>query len=390
MNVKTLDDVAIEGKRVVIREDFNVPINPQGKITSDARLLAALPTINAVLDRDASVILLSHLGRPKAGEQDAAYTLRPVAHRLTELLGRQVRYEQDWQDGVAINSGDVVLCENVRFHHGETSNDLELAQRMANLGDVFVNDAFATAHRAHASTVGIAKHAKAACAGPLLLKELSAVSSVLNNPKQPLVAIVGGAKVSTKCQVLKSLITRVNTLIVGGGMANTFLAAKGYPMGESMYEADFIPMAKEILLDAETLGVNIPLPIDVQIAHEFSSTAAATTVSVNDLNNEGMILDIGPETATMYANLIQQAGTIIWNGPVGVFEFESFAKGTEAIALAVAKSPAFSIAGGGDTLAALDKFNINDQVSYVSTGGGAFLELLEGKVLPGVAVLMDE
>lgn len=389
MDVKSWDDVDLQGKRVLIREDLNVPVDEAGNVTSDARLLAALPTIEQALDRGAAVMLLSHRGRPQEGVYNAIYSLQPVAHRLSALLNRPVRLAQDWVQGVDVQPGEVVLCENVRFNAGESQCDDQLSQQLAALGDVFVMDAFATAHRAHASTVGIAKYSAQACAGPLLKKELSALSAAFEAPQAPLVAIVGGAKVSTKLDVLFSLIEKVNVLIVGGGMANTFLAAQGVPMGDSLYEKDYLEKANEILRIAKSRGVEVPLPVDVRVADEFSIDAKAQVLAVSELQGVGMIMDIGPQTEQLYAAYLQSAATIIWNGPVGVFEFPAFSEGTRAIAAAVAQSDAFSIAGGGDTLAALDLFSEPGQVSYVSTGGGAFLEFLEGKSLPGVSVLLN-
>jgi phosphoglycerate kinase len=337
--------------------------------------------------KGAAVMLMSHLGRPEEGVYDEASSLKPVAERLAELLGKPVRLEKDWIDGIAIQPGEVVLCENVRFNAGEGKNKDELGQKMAALCDVFVMDAFGTAHRAQASTHSVAKYAKIACAGPLLASELDALGRALETPAKPLVAIVGGSKVSTKLTVLKSLSEKVDQLIVGGGIANTFIAAAGFPVGKSLYEPDLIGEAKQLIALAKQNGSDIPIPVDVVCAKEFSETAAATVKKVNEVSDDDLIMDIGPETAKQYAEILTSAKTIVWNGPVGVFEFDQFGGGTKALAEAIADSPAFSIAGGGDTLAAIDKYGISDKVSYTSTGGGAFLEFLEGKELPAVAVL---
>ena len=381
MTILRMTDLDLKGKRVLIREDLNVPVKG-GKVTSDARIRASLPTIKHALEAGARVMLLSHLGRPEEGVYDEQFSLAPVAEHLSALLGREVRLEKDWIDGVEIAEGDVVLCENVRFNKGEKKDDEALARKMAALCDIFVMDAFGTAHRAQASTHGVAKFAPVACAGPLLAAELDALGKALENPARPLVAIVGGAKVSTKLEVLETLADRVDQLIVGGGIANTFLAAAGKPVGKSLCEHDLIPAAKRI---AEK--VNIPLPVDVVVGKEFSAEAEAVVRDVDQVADDEMILDVGPRTAHVLAALMKEARTIVWNGPVGVFEYDQFAGGTRELAEAIADSPAFSIAGGGDTLAAVDKFGITDKVSYISTGGGAFLEFLEGKTLPAVAVL---
>ncbi|RMF96298.1 MAG: phosphoglycerate kinase [Gammaproteobacteria bacterium] len=380
-----MTELDLAGKRVLIREDFNVPVE-NGEVRSDARIRAALPTIRLALDAGAAVILLSHLGRPKEGEPDPQFSLAPVARRLAELLQRPVRFEPDWLGGVEVAPGDVVLCENVRFNPGEKADDEQLARRMAALCDVFVMDAFGSAHRAQASTHGVARFAPVACAGPLLAAELDALGRALEAPARPLVAIVGGSKVSTKLSVLERLAGKVDQLIVGGGIANTFLAAAGQPVGKSLQEPDFQPQARALLAPADGKA-GIPLPVDVVVATEFSADAPARQCRVAEVQPDEMILDIGPETAAQYAELLAAAGTIVWNGPVGVFELEPFAEGTRRVAEAVADSPAFSIAGGGDTLAALEKFGLSERISYVSTGGGAFLEFLEGKQLPAVAVL---
>ena len=382
-------DLDLKGKRVLLREDFNVPINDDGKIISDVRIRAALPTIKHVLAQNGAVILLSHRGRPLEGSYDQAYTLAPVAQCLQKLLEKPVKLIYPWVDGFDIQPGEVVLCENVRFNEGETSNNAALAKKIAALGDVFVMDAFATAHRAHASTHGVACYIPVACAGPLLMNEVTAINQAIEAPAKPVVAIVGGAKVSTKIDVLKNLVKKVDTLIVGGGIANTFLAASGFPVGKSLYEANCLNVAEDIFHLAEELGVDIPLPADVVVASEFSSDAPATVRDVKDVSENDMILDIGPKTSEAYRKHLQQANTILWNGPVGVFEFPAFSKGTETLANTIANSSAFSIAGGGDTIAAIEKFAIQNAISYVSTGGGAFLELLEGKTLPGIEVLQQ-
>ena len=383
MSIPEMSNLDITGKRVLIREDLNVPIK-NGKITSDARIQAALPTIKAAINSGAKVLVMSHLGRPTEGEYSEEYSLAPVAAHLSELLGKDVPLIKNWLDGVTLANGEVALCENVRFNVGEKKNDDALAKKMAKLCDIFVMDAFGTAHRAQASTHGIAKYAPTACAGPLLAAELSALGKALNKPEKPVIAIVGGAKVSSKLTVLESLSDVVDQLIVGGGIANTFLAAKGYNVGKSLYEPDLVDTAKALLNK-----IKIPLPSDVVVATEFSETASATVKAVDQVNDNEMIMDIGPHSATHLRTLINQARTIVWNGPMGVFEFDQFGEGTMALSLAIADSPAFSIAGGGDTLAAVDKYNIKDKVSYISTGGGAFLEFIEGKELPAVAILTE-
>ncbi|MGZ8227256.1 MAG: phosphoglycerate kinase [Methylococcaceae bacterium] len=386
MSIKRMIDLDLSGKRVLIRQDLNVPVK-NGKVTSDIRIQASVPTIEQALAKGAAVMLLSHLGRPVEGQYDEASSLKPVAERLSELLGKPVRLEKDWLEGFPISAGEVVLCENVRFNAGEEKNSDALGQKMAALCDVFVMDAFGTAHRAQASTHSVAKFAPIVCAGPLLASELDALGKALETPAKPLVAIVGGSKVSTKLTVLKSLSEKVDQLIVGGGIANTFIAATGYPVGKSLYEPDLLEEAKRLIAAAKEAGSEIPIPVDVVCAKEFSETAVATVKKVNAVEADDLILDIGPDTAQQYAELLKSAGTIVWNGPVGVFEIEQFGHGTQVLATAIAESQAFSIAGGGDTLAAIDKYGINDQVSYTSTGGGAFLEFLEGKELPAVAIL---
>lgn len=386
MSIKRMVDLDLSGKRVLIRQDLNVPVK-NGQVTSDIRIQASVPTIKHALAAGAAVMLLSHLGRPIEGQYDEASSLKPVAERLSLLLGKPVRLEKDWLDGVTVSPGEVVLCENVRFNAGEEKNNDELGQKMAKLCDIFVMDAFGTAHRAQASTHSVAKFAPIVCAGPLLASELDALGKALETPAKPLIAIVGGSKVSTKLTVLKSLSEKVDQLIVGGGIANTFIAAAGFPVGKSLYEADLLNEAKRLIAAAKLTGSDIPIPVDVVCAKEFSETAVATIKKVQDVEADDLILDIGPDTAKHYAELIKSAGTIVWNGPVGVFEIEQFSHGTQSLATAIAESTAFSIAGGGDTLAAIDKYGINDRISYTSTGGGAFLEFLEGKELPAVAIL---
>ncbi|MFZ2452339.1 MAG: phosphoglycerate kinase [Methylovulum miyakonense] len=386
MSIQRMVDLDLSGKRVLIRQDLNVPVK-NGQVTSDIRIQASVPTIEKALEAGAAVIVMSHLGRPVEGFYDEDSSLKPVAERLASLLGKPVRLEKDWLEGITIAPGEVVLCENVRFNAGEEKNSDELGQKMAKLCDVFVMDAFGTAHRAQASTHSVAKFAPVVCAGPLLASELDALGKALETPVKPLVAIVGGSKVSTKLTVLKSLSEKVDQLIVGGGIANTFIAAAGFPVGKSLYEPDLIAEAQSLIAAAKKAGSDIPIPVDVVCAKEFSDTAVATVKNVADIEEDDFVLDIGPETAAQYASLLKSAGTIVWNGPVGVFEIEQFSHGTQALAKAIAESPAFSIAGGGDTLAAIDQFGIENDVSYTSTGGGAFLEFLEGKELPAVAIL---
>jgi phosphoglycerate kinase len=378
-------DLALAGKRVLIREDLNVPVDG-GVVTSDARIKAALPTIRAALEANAAVMLMSHLGRPTEGEPDAQFSLQPVADRLSALLGVDVPLVSDWVDGVTVDPGQVVLLENVRFLHGEKACDEALARKMAALCDVFVMDAFGTAHRAQASTYGVAEYAPVACAGPLLAAELEALGKAMSNPARPFVAIVGGSKVSTKLTVLDALAGIVDQLIVGGGIANTFIAAAGHSIGQSLHEPDMLDTATELAQESEGKA-EIPVPTDVVVADEFSADATAATKAVDAVADDELILDIGPETAKAFADILANAGTIIWNGPVGVFEFDAFGAGTEALAKAIAASDGFSVAGGGDTLAAIDKYGVGDQISYISTGGGAFLEFVEGKKLPAVAIL---
>ncbi|CZG69641.1 TPA: phosphoglycerate kinase [Legionella pneumophila] len=388
MNLIKMSDIDLSGKRVLIREDLNVPIK-DGMITSDQRLQAALPTIKSALDSGAAVIVLSHLGRPEEGKYEKKFSLEPVADYLRENLEYPVRFVKDYLSGVDVNPGELVVCENVRFNPGEKANDEALAKKLASLCDVFVMDAFGTAHRAQASTYGVAQYAPVAVAGPLLIRELEALNQVLKAPKKPIVAIVGGAKVSSKLSLLKQLVGMVDVLIPGGGIANTFLKAQGFEIGISLYEPDLLDEARHILILAKETGCQIPLPTDVVVGKTFSETCPAFNKSLSNVAADDMILDIGPETIRDYVDLIHEANTIIWNGPVGVFEFPQFAYGTRAIAIAIAESDAFSIAGGGDTLAAVDLYDLNQQISYISTGGGAFLECLEGKTLPAVAILQE-
>jgi phosphoglycerate kinase len=388
MKVLKMSDLTLAGKRVLIREDLNVPI-ADGVVTSDVRIRASLPTIRLALEKGARVILLSHLGRPEEGKFDAELSLAPVAQRLSELLGQKVQLVQDWLGGVAVEPGQVVLCENVRFNKGEKKDNEELARKMAALCDVYVMDAFGTSHRAEASTHGVARFAPIACAGPLLVGELDALERALEKPQRPLVAIVAGSKVSTKLTILESLLEKVDQLIVGGGIANTFLAATGVNIGKSLHEADMLDTCRKLLARAKERGAEIPLPTDVVVATEFAATAHADVRGVGEVHAGELILDIGPDSAEQLAGLIAGAGTVLWNGPVGVFEFDQFGEGTKAIANAIASSKAFSLAGGGDTLAAIEKYGVTDGISYISTGGGAFLEFVEGKRLPAVAALEE-
>ncbi|WP_372783927.1 phosphoglycerate kinase [Litorivivens sp.] len=383
LSVLKMSDLDLNGKRVLIREDLNVPVK-DGVVTSDARIRAVLPTLKLALEQGAKVLVMSHLGRPTEGEYDESFSLKPVAKRLGELLEREVAVVQNWQDGVTIDQGQLVLLENVRFNKGEKKDEEDLAETYASLCDVFVMDAFGTAHRAQASTHGVARFAPVACAGPLLVNELENLEKALKEPARPMVAIVGGSKVSTKLEVLDALSDKVDQLVVGGGIANTFLAAAGNNVGKSLYEEDLVPAAKKLMEKCD-----IPIPTDVITGKKFDEKEPATLRPAYNVGDDDMIFDIGPVSAACLAEILKQAGTIIWNGPVGVFEFDQFADGTEAIAQAIAESDAFSIAGGGDTLAAIDKFGIADKVSYISTGGGAFLEYVEGKVLPAVAVLEE-
>lgn len=391
MSIVRMTDLDLAGKRVLIREDLNVPIE-DGRITSEQRITAALPTMKLALEKGAAVMVTSHLGRPKEGTWTQEDSLAPVARRLSELLGIEVPLVKDWVDGVDVGGVDVkpgqlVLLENCRMNVGEGKDDEALSRKYAALCDVYVMDAFGTAHRAQASTHGAIKHAKVACGGPLLMAELDALAKALDNPARPLLAIVAGSKVSTKLELLSSLVGKVDQLIVGGGIANTFIAALGHGVGKSLVENDLIDTAKKIMADAKARGADIPVPTDVVVAPVFAADAPATVKSVDAVGADDMILDIGPQTAARYTELIKAAGTVVWNGPVGVFEFDAFGRGTESVAHAIAGSGAFSIAGGGDTLAAVDKYGIEKDVSYISTGGGAFLEFLEGKELPAVAAL---
>lgn len=375
-------------RRLLIRQDLNVPIK-DGVITNDARIKASLPTLKLALSKNAAVMVMSHLGRPTEGEPDDQFSLQPVADELTKALGQQVTLVKDWIDGVNVEPGQIVLCENVRFLKGEKNCEDDLAKKMASLCDIYVMDAFGTAHRAQASTYGAAKFAPIACAGPLLAAELEALDKGLQNPQRPMVAIVGGSKVSTKLTLLEQLIDKVDQLVVGGGIANTFIAAAGYAVGKSLYEADLVDVAKNLIENARQRNAEIPIPTDVVCAKEFSDSAEATIKSVADVEEDDLILDIGPESAAHLSKIMAAAGTIVWNGPVGVFEIKQFSQGTEVLSQSVADSQAFSIAGGGDTVAAIDTFNVANNISYISTGGGAFLEFLEGKLLPAVDILQQ-
>src|SRR5580698_10365182 len=386
MKVRRMTDLELAGKRVLIREDLNVPV-ADGAVTSDARIRAALPTLRLALQAGAKVFVMSHLGRPEEGVYEEQFSLAPVARRLSELLGKPVPLRKDWLSGLDCQPGQLLLCENVRFNKGEKKDKEDLARALAALCDVFVMDAFGTAHRAEASTHGVARFAPVACAGPLLVAELEALERALAKPARPMIAIVAGSKVSTKLTILESLLDKVDKLIVGGGIANTFLAATGVKIGKSLYEKDMLEMAAKLLARARERGAEIPLPQDVVVAREFAATAHADVRPVNEVADDEMILDIGPDTAEQFADLLKSAGTIVWNGPVGVFEFDQFGEGTKAIADAIARSSAFSLAGGGDTLAAIEKYGVEDGISYISTGGGAFLEFVEGKTLPAVAIL---
>jgi phosphoglycerate kinase len=386
MKLLTMQEQDLKNKRVLIRQDLNVPIK-NGEVTSDKRILASLPTIKLALEKQASVIVMSHLGRPIEGQYDPEFSLLPVANYLSKVLNIKVEIIKDWQQGIQIQPGQLVLLENIRFNQGEKANDENLAKQLASLCDIFVMDAFGTAHRKQASTYGVAEFAPIACAGPLLAGELEALEKSMDNPQRPMLAIVGGSKVSTKLTVLESLAQIVDQLIVGGGIANTFIAAAGYNVGKSLYEADLVNVAKKLMQQAHAEGRDIPVPTDVVTAKEFSESAVATIKPVQDVEDDDMILDIGPDTARKFALMSKQAGTVIWNGPVGVFEFDQFAEGTKTLAKGIADCKGFSIAGGGDTIAAIDKFNIEKKVSYISTGGGAFLEFLEGKKLPAVEIL---
>jgi phosphoglycerate kinase len=391
MNVLRFSDLVAQGRasgrRVFVRADLNVPLDEAGQVTEDTRIRASVPCIRMALDAGAAVMVTSHLGRPTEGQLRPEDSLAPVAQRLSELLGREVPLRRDWIDGVAVQPGEVVLLENCRVNKGEKKNDEALARKMAGLCDIFVHDAFGTAHRAEASTYGIAQYAKVACAGPLLAAEIDAITKALAQPKRPLVAIVAGSKVSTKLTILKALSDKVDGLVVGGGIANTFMLAAGLPIGKSLAEADLVGEAKAVIDAMKARGAAVPIPIDVVVAKAFKEDAPATVKAADAVAEDDLILDIGPQTAGMLADRLKAAGTIVWNGPVGVFEFDAFAKGTETIARAIAASPAFSIAGGGDTLAAIAKYGIERDIDYISTGGGAFLEVLEGKTLPAFEIL---
>ncbi len=389
MSIINMIDLDLADKRVLIRVDFNVPVKA-GVVTSDVRIQAALPTIKHALEAGARLMLMSHRGRPVEGQFTEEDSMRPIANQLASLLGKEVELVADYFDGVDVEPGEVVLFENIRCNVGEKSDDPELAKKLASLCDIFVNDAFGTAHRAQASTHGVAKYAKVACAGMLLAGELAALAKALDNPARPMVAIVGGSKVSTKLTVLDSLMDKVDQLIVGGGIANTFMAATGLTVGESLYEADLIDEANRLMEKASSRGATIPVPKDVVVGKEFSESAKATTVDASAVGDDDMIFDIGPKSSADLAEIIANAGTIIWNGPVGVFEFDQFGEGTRSLAKAIAANKGFSIAGGGDTLAAVDKYGIKNDISYISTGGGAFLEFVEGKTLPAVEILKQK
>ncbi len=388
MSIKRMVDLDLTGKRVLIRQDLNVPVK-EGKVTSDLRIQASVPTIEKALEGGAAVMLMSHLGRPEEGQYSEEASLKPVAERLSELLGKPVRLEKDWLDGIEISAGEVVLCENVRFNVGEKKNDDELGKKMAALCDIFVMDAFGTAHRAQASTHGAGKFAPTACAGLLLAEELDALNKALANPARPMVAIVGGSKVSTKLTVLEALSEKVDQLVVGGGIANTFLKATGKNVGKSLCEDDLVPTAQDLMKKMNERNASIPVAVDVVCGKEFSETAEATLKDAGDVADDDMIFDIGPKSAAELVEIIKNAGTVVWNGPVGVFEFDQFGEGTKAISMAIAETKAFTLAGGGDTIAAIQKYDIFDKVSYISTAGGAFLEFLEGKTLPAVAMLEE-
>jgi phosphoglycerate kinase len=381
-----MSSLDLAGKRVLIREDLNVPIQA-GTVSSDARIRAALPTIQAALNAKARVLIMSHLGRPEEGKYAEEFSLAPVARRLAQLLGMPVAFKKDWLDGVEVGPGEVVLLENVRFNKGEKQDAEELSRRLAALCDIYVMDAFGTAHRAEASTHGVAKYAPIVCAGPLLVSELSALETALEKPARPLLAIVAGSKVSTKLTVLESLLSKVDQLIVGGGITNTFLAALGFNVGKSLYEPNMLDICRRLLEQSKKRNIVIPMPTDVVVATEFSAKAEADVKDVRQVSADDMILDIGPDSSEAIAKLVGSAGTILWNGPVGVFEFPQFGEGTRTLATAIARSKAFSLAGGGDTLAAIEKYGIEDSISYISTGGGAFLEFVEGKKLPAVEIL---
>lgn len=388
MAITKMSDLDLKGKRVLIREDFNVPLK-NGEITSDLRIRAALPTIQQALKAGGKVMLMSHLGRPNEGVFDEAFSLAPVAAALSKLLKQEVPLIHHWIDGVNMTNHQIVLLENVRFHHGETDNNVELSKKMASLCDIFVMDAFATSHRAESSTYGIVKHAKEVCAGPLMLSELDALSKIMEKPARPVVAIIGGSKVSTKLALLDSLVKKVDAIIIGGGIANTFLAAEGYTVGKSLYEPDLIDEAERLTLEAKQRDAEIPVPVDVVVAERFAEDAESYVRLVSQIDDNEKVFDVGPDTIKNFMTVLKKAKTILWNGPVGAFEIEAFSKGTHAIAKAIAESKAFKVAGGGDTLAAIEKYQIADKIDYISTGGGAFLTVLEGKKLPFIAAMEE-
>lgn len=388
MSIPKMSDLDLKGKRILIRVDFNVPLK-NGEVTSDFRLRAALPTIKEAMKSASKVLLMSHLGRPNDGAVDGAFSLAPIARELSKLLKIEVPLITNWIDGHNLGNSPVVLLENVRFQHGETDNNVELAKKMAALCDIFVMDAFATSHRAESSTCGVIKYAKQACAGPLLLSELAALDKIMEKPAHPVLAIVGGSKVSTKLALLDSLVKKIDCLIIGGGIANTFLAAEGYTVGKSLYEADLIDEAERIMIEAKQRNAEIPLPVDVVVAERLSEDETGSVRLVSQIDDHEKIFDIGPDTIKTFVGLIKKAKTILWNGPVGAFEIEEFSKGTQAIAKAVAESKAFKVAGGGDTLAAIEKYQISQKIDYISTGGGAFLSVLEGKKLPAITALLE-
>ncbi|MEM7026653.1 MAG: phosphoglycerate kinase [Pseudomonadota bacterium] len=383
-----ITDLDLSGKTVLLREDYNVPLK-DGEVTDDTRIKATLPTIEQLLEADAKIILISHLGRPTPGSYDEKFSMAPVAKRLTALLGFNVPIIKDWLNGISFEDSNIVLCENARYEPGETQNDEALSRKMAQMCQIYINDAFATAHRAQASTHGVAKYAAISAAGPLLITELKALSKALRDPAKPIVAVVGGAKVSTKLTILESLSEKVDQLIVGGGIANTFLKAAGYEIGNSLYESDLVDVAKRLMDSAKAKGCEIPLPIDVVCGKQFDEGTSATTKLINEIENDDMIMDVGSETSTLLHQYIKDAATIVWNGPLGVFEFEQFSQGTEKLATAIAMGNAYSIAGGGDTIAAISKFNIAKDISYISTGGGAFIEFLEGKKLTAIEIIEE-
>lgn len=389
MSFLTIKDVDLKGKKVLVRVDFNVPVK-DGKVTSTVRIEAALPTINYILEQGGAVILMSHLGRPTEGEYEAQFSLEPVAKALESIINKPVKFVKDWLNGVDASAGEIIMCDNVRFNKGEKKSDDDLAKQIASLGDVFVMDAFATAHRAQASTYGVAKYIPVACAGFLVEGEIKALEKALKEPKKPMAAIVGGSKVSTKLSVLHNLLDKVETLVVGGGIANTFIKAQGHNVGISLYEEDLVAEAQDIFKKANEKGIKIPVPVDVRVAKEFSETAEAVIKDVSDVADDEMIMDIGPKSEENLTKLLKSSNTILWNGPLGVFEFDNFGNGTKALSLAIADSEGFSVAGGGDTIAAIEKYNIKDKVSYISTAGGAFLEFLEDKKLPAIEILKEK